>query len=95
MAQAQDVPGCCPLMEAMDMGGKGGTPPCMEETGDAPMPSDAEATFDGAAQAWALAPPVTLFQPQGMCFDLGLQAENDLVAGSGPALYLLGCSFLN
>lgn len=98
-AQASDSACCCPLMEAMGMEGMempmDGTPPCMDESDEMPMPADSAATFDGVAQAWDLAPAPTLRLPHVAPQAFGPQTVNDLVGGHGPALYLLGCSFLN
>ena len=100
-AQATDSSCCCPLMEAMGMDGmnmdegRGGTPPCMDESDQMPMPADSEATFDGVAQAWDLAPAPALVLPHVSPQQLAAHTADDLAAGHGPALYLLGCSFLN
>lgn len=98
-AQATDSACCCPLMEAMGMEGMempmDGTPPCMDESDEMPTPGDSEATFDGVAQAWDLAPAPAQVLPHAAARDVGPRAGDDLAAGHGPALYLLGCSFLN
>lgn len=100
-AQATDSSCCCPLMEAMGMDGMGmgegrdATPPCMDESDEMPMPGDSEATFDGVAQAWNLSPAPSLVLPHAAAQELGPQVAGDLASGHGPALYLLGCSFLN
>lgn len=89
--QAVDGSCCCPR----EMNGAGGRPPCMEESDEGPMPVDSRATFDGVGQA-ACAPPTTAL-PLPMAGATGLDpwAEFNPAAGHGPALYLLGCSFLN
>ena len=97
-AKATDSPCCCPLMEAMGMEMEmpmDGTPPCMDESDEMPRPSDSEATFDGVAQTWDLAPASALLLPHVAPQAFGPQTADDLAAGHGPALYLLGCSFLN
>lgn len=84
-------------MDEMAMGSKheGVCVPCMEETGELPAPQGNEATVDSSASP-CLAAPATAFDPP--LRDAGraaASAQADPAAGHGPALYLLGCSFLN
>lgn len=105
MAKATDSSCCCPLMDALQTEGMGmdsaamdgtdTTPPCMEESDETPTPSDAEATFDGSSLTWVATPSPGVPWPADMPRSFGLAAEGNAAAGYGPALYLLGCAFLN
>lgn len=99
--QAADGSCCCPMAMAMGMGDGGsmaaqdGQPPCMEETDQAPMPTDSRATFDGTAQSACAPPAAALPLPMACAAELNVFVESDPAAGQGIALYLLGCSLLN
>jgi len=94
--QAVDGSCCCPMAMAMDMGDAARSlPPCMEESDGAPMPLDSRATFDGVSQAGCAPPTTVLSLPTAGASGFDAWAEFNPAAGHGPALYLLGCSFLN